>query len=94
MLTSAEVTKIAHLARLALTETEQVRHHEALNRILTLVDELQAVDTIGVEPLAHPHALTQRLRPDTVTEIDQHTVFQQIAPQVESDLYLVPKVIE
>ncbi len=94
MLTSDEVAKIAHLARLGLTPEEQTRHHEALNRILALVEELQAVDTTGVEPLAHPHALTQRLRPDTVTESDQHAVLQSIAPRIESDLYLVPKVIE
>jgi aspartyl-tRNA(Asn)/glutamyl-tRNA(Gln) amidotransferase subunit C len=94
MLSAVEVAKIAHLARLSLGDVEATQHRVALNRILALVEQLQAVDTTGVEPLAHPIALTQRLRADVVTEIDQHTVFQQIAPQVESDLYLVPRVIE
>jgi aspartyl-tRNA(Asn)/glutamyl-tRNA(Gln) amidotransferase subunit C len=55
---------------------------------------LNAVDTTGVEPLAHPLEATQRLRPDVVTETDNRASFQQLAPQTEAGLYLVPKVIE
>ena len=55
---------------------------------------MQAVNTDGVEPMSHAQDLVLRLRDDAVTEADQHRAFQAIAPQVESDLYLVPKVIE
>ncbi|MGH8700554.1 MAG: Asp-tRNA(Asn)/Glu-tRNA(Gln) amidotransferase subunit GatC, partial [Burkholderiales bacterium] len=56
--------------------------------------EMQAVDTRGVEPMSHALDVVQRLREDSITEADQHAVFQSVAPQVESGLYLVPKVIE
>ncbi|WP_134604273.1 Asp-tRNA(Asn)/Glu-tRNA(Gln) amidotransferase subunit GatC, partial [Pseudomonas aeruginosa] len=67
---------------------------EPLNNILGLIDQMQAVDTSGVEPLAHPLEATQRLRPDAVTETDHRDAYQTIAPAVEEGLYLVPKVIE
>ncbi|MEE3214369.1 MAG: Asp-tRNA(Asn)/Glu-tRNA(Gln) amidotransferase subunit GatC, partial [Pseudomonadota bacterium] len=63
-------------------------------RILEMVDQLQAVDTEGVAPLAHPLDATQRLRADEVTETDQRDDFQRCAPQVENGLYLVPRVVE
>ena len=59
-----------------------------------MVDQLQAVDTKGVEPMAHPLERAQRLRDDHVTETDRHELYQRNAPHVERDLYLVPKVIE
>jgi len=59
-----------------------------------MVDRLRAVDTAGVEPMAHPLERPQRLRPDAVTEVDRHELYQRNAPLVERDLYLVPKVIE
>ena len=65
-----------------------------LSDILALVEQLNAVDTAGVEPMAHPLDATQRLRPDEVTETDEREAFQAIAPQTEAGLYLVPKVIE
>ncbi|MEG7168327.1 Asp-tRNA(Asn)/Glu-tRNA(Gln) amidotransferase subunit GatC, partial [Pseudomonas aeruginosa] len=61
---------------------------------LGLIDQMQAVDTSGVEPLAHPLEATQRLRPDAVTETDHRDAYQTIAPAVEEGMYLVPKVIE
>ena len=65
-----------------------------LNNILGLIDAMQAVDTSGIEPMAHPLGATQRLRADAVTETNQRDAYQAIAPAVESGLYLVPKVIE
>ncbi|RRI30622.1 Asp-tRNA(Asn)/Glu-tRNA(Gln) amidotransferase subunit GatC [Pseudomonas aeruginosa] len=90
----SDVEKIAHLARLSLSEADLPRTTETLNNILGLIDQMQAVDTSGVEPLAHPLEATQRLRPDAVTETDHRDAYQTIAPAVEEGLYLVPKVIE
>ena len=90
----SEVEKIAHLARLGLNEADIPRTTETLNNILGLIDRMQAVDTIGIEPLAHPLEATQRLREDTVTEQNQRDAYQAIAPAVQDGLYLVPKVIE
>ncbi len=89
-----EVEKIAHLARLGLNESDLPRTTETLNNILGLIDRMQAVDTSGVEPLAHPLEATQRLRADQVTETNHRDEYQAIAPAVENGLYLVPKVIE
>ncbi|HBB78758.1 asparaginyl/glutamyl-tRNA amidotransferase subunit C [Stutzerimonas xanthomarina] len=89
-----EVEKIAHLARLDLNEDDLPRTTETLNNILGLIDRMQAVDTNGVEPLAHPLETTQRLRHDEVTETSQRDAYQAIAPAVEDGLYLVPRVIE
>ncbi|WP_028240261.1 Asp-tRNA(Asn)/Glu-tRNA(Gln) amidotransferase subunit GatC [Stutzerimonas azotifigens] len=90
----SEVEKIAHLARLGLDEADLPRTTETLNNILGLIDRMQAVDTTGVEPLAHPLETTQRLRADQVTERNQRDQYQAVAPAVEDGLYLVPKVIE
>ncbi len=90
----SDVEKIAHLARLGLDEAEIPRTTETLNNILGLIDQMQAVDTDGIAPLAHPLEATQRLRADAVTESDQRDAYQAIAPAVDSGLYLVPKVIE
>ncbi len=90
----SDVEKIAHLARLGLDEAEIPRTTETLNNILGLIDQMQAVDTNGIEPLAHPLEATQRLRADVVSETNQRDAYQAIAPAVENGLYLVPKVIE
>jgi len=90
----SDVEKIAHLARLGLVESELPRITDALNSILGLVDQMQAVDTSGIEPLAHPLEATQRLRPDQVTESNQRDRYQAVAPSTENGLYLVPKVID
>ncbi len=93
-LDAADVTKIAHLARLAITEHDIPEYARNLSNILSLVEQMSAVDTAGVLPMAHPMDAAQRLRPDAVSETDQREKFQAIAPQVEAGLYLVPKVIE
>lgn len=90
----SDVEKIAHLARLGLNEADIPRTTEALNSILGLIDQMQAVDTTGIEPLAHPLEASQRLRADVVTETNHREAYQSIAPAVEDGLYLVPKVIE
>ena len=88
------VRKLCELARLEVTETEMADFTGKLSRIVELVDELQAVDTSATEPLAHPLERPQRLRPDEVTETDEHELYQRNAAEVEAGLYLVPKVIE
>ena len=89
-----DVRRIAQLARLEVTAAESEQVLAQMQAILTLVEELQSVDTRGIEPMAHAQDLMLRLREDRVTEADQHELFQSIAPQVEAGLYLVPKVIE
>lgn len=93
-LLSADVEKIAHLARLAISPEETARYAGDLSRILDLVAQMEAVDTRGVEPVAHPLHMAQRLRPDLPTEPNLRDQFQVIAPLTEAGLYLVPKVIE
>ncbi|VAW79161.1 Aspartyl-tRNA(Asn) amidotransferase subunit C @ Glutamyl-tRNA(Gln) amidotransferase subunit C [hydrothermal vent metagenome] len=88
------VGKIAHLARLGVDAAEYDAYARNLSDILAFVEQLNAVDTSGVEPMAHPMDASQRLRPDRVSEVDQRDRFQRIAPRVEAGLYLVPKVIE
>jgi aspartyl-tRNA(Asn)/glutamyl-tRNA(Gln) amidotransferase subunit C len=90
----SDVEKIAHLARLGLNDADIPDTTATLNNILGLIDQMQAVNTDGIEPLAHPLEATQRLRSDQVTERNQREAYQAIAPAVESGLYLVPKVIE
>jgi aspartyl-tRNA(Asn)/glutamyl-tRNA(Gln) amidotransferase subunit C len=94
MLSREQITRIALLARLALSEAETTDMGEKLNDILAMVDQMSAVDTSGVEPMSHPQEVMQRLREDAVTQSNQRELFQSIAPAVEDGLYLVPKVIE
>ena len=89
-----DVEKIAHLARLAINEQDVSLYAGNLSSILDLVEQMSAVNTDGVAPMAHPMDMTQRLREDKVTEVNQREHFQQIAPATENGLYLVPKVIE
>ena len=94
MLSLDQIHRIAHLARLELSDAESVAMQQQINDILAMVDEMRAVDTSGVAPMSHPQEVTQRLREDRVTETDQRELFQSLAPAVEDGLYLVPKVIE
>lgn len=93
-LNKSDVEKIAHLARVEINEADIPLYANNLTNILSFVEQMSAIDTTGVEPMAHPLAASQRLRPDIVTETNQRELFQSIAPQVEAGLYLVPKVIE
>ena len=94
MLSRDDVHRIAELARIEVPEDRVAAVQQALNGIFGLIEQMRAVDTAGVEPMAHAIDVTQRLREDRVTESDQHVSFQAGAPQVEDGLYLVPKVIE
>jgi aspartyl-tRNA(Asn)/glutamyl-tRNA(Gln) amidotransferase subunit C len=89
-----DVQRIAHLARIEIDAAEAAEVRVKLDAIFALIDELNAVDTSGVVPMAHAQDLMLPLRPDVVSETDQHALFQAQAPAVEDGLYLVPKVIE
>ena len=89
-----QIRRLAQLARLAVSGEEAEPVRERLNRVLGLIDQLQAVDTAGIEPMSHALDLVQPLRADAVTETDQRALFQAGAPAVQDGLYLVPKVIE
>jgi aspartyl-tRNA(Asn)/glutamyl-tRNA(Gln) amidotransferase subunit C len=89
-----QVRTVARLARLALRDEDLPTYVRNLSDILDMVARLNAVDTTGVTPLAHPMDVVQRVRADAVTEPDLRERFQAIAPQIESGLYIVPKVIE
>lgn len=90
----SDVENIAHLARLAVDTDELDSVAGDLSTILQLVEQMNAVDTAGVIPMAHPLHMAQRLRPDEVSEQNEREHFQSIAPATENGLYLVPKVIE
>lgn len=93
-LTIDDVKRVAHLARIAVEEAEAKTALGQLTGIFGLIEQMQAVDVAGIEPMAHAQDIVLRLRDDVVTEHDQRELFQAIAPQVEAGLYLVPKVIE
>lgn len=97
-LTSSDIARIANLARLELKNSESERMLTQLNGFFGIVEAMRAVDTSGIEPLAHPVAaiqnITLRLRDDIVSETDQREANQVSAPAVERGLFLVPKVIE
>ena len=90
----SDVEKVAHLSRIAISEQDAENYTHDLANILSLVDQMQSVDTSAIEPMAHPMDATQRLRTDQVCETDQRDHFQRIAPATENGLYLVPKVID
>lgn len=89
-----DIDKLCMLARLEITADEIADVQSKLSNIVELVDELQAVDTAGVTPMAHPLDRAQRLREDRVTEVDDRERIQRNAPKVRGSLYLVPKVID
>ena len=97
-LTPADIASIANLARLELGATESERMLTQLNGFFDIVQKMRAVDTCGIEPLAHPFAsigdIALRLRDDQVSEPCNREANQRSAPRVEGGLFLVPKVIE
>ncbi len=93
-LKSDDVRSIAHLARIHIDDDSVDQYVEDLSSILTLVDQMNQVDSSGVKPLANPLDASQRLRADEVTESNQRDKFQEIAPDVADGLYRVPRVIE
>jgi aspartyl-tRNA(Asn)/glutamyl-tRNA(Gln) amidotransferase subunit C len=102
-LSSTDVKRIAHLARIEVSDADVEASLQKLSGILGLIEQMQAVDTTGITPMSHSQDVTQRLREDVVTETNQRELFQSVAPAVgngsaepavEHGLYLVPKVIE
>jgi aspartyl-tRNA(Asn)/glutamyl-tRNA(Gln) amidotransferase subunit C len=98
-----DIKKIAHLARIEVSEADAVATLSKLTGILGLIEQMQAVDTTGIVPMSHSQDLSQRLRDDVVTYVNQRDDFQKNAPllgnssteqAVADGLYLVPKVIE
>jgi aspartyl-tRNA(Asn)/glutamyl-tRNA(Gln) amidotransferase subunit C len=94
LLTPDDILRLCRLARVEITAGEIADASAKLSSIVAMIDQLQAVDTKDVVPMAHPLERAQRLRDDRVTETDRHELYQRNAPLVERDLYLVPKVIE
>jgi len=93
--TSTDIPRIAHLARLNIAEAKIPQYVEHLNNLLKLVEEMNEVNTDNIAPMAHPlEGEMQRMRDDRITEENQRETFQKIAPQVVEGLYIVPKVIE
>lgn len=97
-LTSSDISRIANLARLELAPEESERMLTQINGFFDIVEKMRAVDTTGIEPLAHPVAtivdIALRLREDVVSEPNNREANQKSAPAVERGLFLVPKVIE
>jgi aspartyl-tRNA(Asn)/glutamyl-tRNA(Gln) amidotransferase subunit C len=98
-LTLSDVTRIAKLAQLEMSEQQSATALEQLNGIFALAEQMQAVDTDGVAPLSHPLAahmnnIALRLREDAATEANRREDYQAVAPKTQDGLYLVPKVIE
>ena len=93
-LTLDDVRRIAHLARIDIDARAAQEVHAKLESIFAMIDQLQAIDTTGVEPMSHAQDVTVTLRDDKVTEPDRHVDYQKVAPAVEDGLYLVPRVVE
>ncbi len=93
-LQTTDVEYIAYLARLAIDPEAIPNYAHDLSRILEFVEQMNKVDTTGIEPMAHPLDAIQRLNQDEVRETDQRERFQSNAPQVEAGVYLVPKIID
>lgn len=89
-----DIKRIAHLARIQVSDNEAQETLNKLSGILGLIEQMQAVDTTGIAPMSHSQDVTQRLRDDVVTQSNQRELFQSIAPATQDGLYLVPKVIE
>ena len=98
-----DIKKIAHLARIEVSDSEASATLTKLTGIMTLIEQMQAVDTQGITPMSHSQDVVQRLREDVVSKTNQREAFQKVAPMlgngsseqaVDGGLYLVPKVIE
>ena len=93
-ITHDEIKKIAHLARIKITEEEADATIKKLSGILNLIEDMKKVDTTNIATMSHGQSVTQRLREDIVTEKNQREKLQKIAPEVSGGLYIVPQVIE
>lgn len=93
-LTSKDVQKIAHLARLSMDDNSCTKYTTQLSSIFDFIAQMEGINTETIKPLSHPFELSQPLREDVVTEPNERSKFQAIAPMVDAGLYLVPKVID
>jgi aspartyl-tRNA(Asn)/glutamyl-tRNA(Gln) amidotransferase subunit C len=93
-LENSDIEKLATLARININDEMKTEVAGKISDILTMIDDMQAVDTSGIEPMANSLDATQRLREDTVTESNKRDELQAVAPATEDGLYLVPKVID
>lgn len=93
-LTKDDIKHIATLARLAVSDEKASEYANDLNSILGLMDTLKSIDTDGISPMASPHAVSQPLRTDEVTESNQREALLANAPDAEKGLFKVPQVIE
>ncbi|WP_273431268.1 Asp-tRNA(Asn)/Glu-tRNA(Gln) amidotransferase subunit GatC [Chitinibacter tainanensis] len=93
-LSQDDVRRIARLARIAVSDDEVAASQTQLNQLFTLIEEMRAIDTTGIEPMAHAQDVMLRLRDDEARAANRREAFQAVAPSVENGLYLVPKVIE
>ncbi len=94
VISDKKVRDIAQLARLKLSEQDLAVVGFGLGQILEFIQQMDAVDTTNIEPLAHPLELDAHRRSDEVLEINLRDTYQRVAPQVQNALYLVPKVVE
>ena len=92
--TNKVVSEVAELAQLTVADDDRAALASAMQTIFDLAEQMQAIDTSQVEPIANPLDAVQRLRQDAVTEVDQRETFQAIAPLTRAGLYLVPRVVE
>ena len=93
-LTRELMTKIAALSKIEVSDTEEKKTLDSLNKIFTLIEEMRSVDTKDTEPMSHPQDITLRMREDSIEEKDWRGAFEAIAIDFENSLFLVPKVIE
>ena len=93
-ISKSDVERVARLARIGIEPHEAERYSIDLSNILTLVEQMNKIDTEGIQPMAHPQDIKLRLRDDEVKEVNKRDQFQAIAPAVNQGLYLVPKVID
>ena len=93
-ISKSDVERVARLARIGIEPHEADRYSIDLSNIFTLVEQMNKIDTDGIQPMAHPQDIQLRLREDEVKEINKRDQFQAIAPSVKRGLYLVPKVID
>jgi len=93
-LSSEDIQRLAHLARIEITSAEAIDVRAKLDGIFDLIGRMRAIDTADIVPMSHAQDVTLPLREDAVTDTDRHELYQSVAPAVQSGLYLVPKVIE
>lgn len=93
-ITPDDINHIAHLAKLKTDDEKSAFYADQLTKIMGLVEQMNQIDTSGIEPMSHPQDAALRLREDAVTQSDQREEYQSIAPSAEQGFYLVPKVIE